>query len=133
VGNLEIEHIEATRAVDSSWVGTARFRGVLTLRGRTIPHLEQDARAVCFEADSSSAARLPRWSGDERRSWFCFENLAEAARDLAGPGLVRAATVRIDRFTIHRGLTDQVNSARLVNVVSVDATTDSTPSERGAP
>jgi hypothetical protein len=118
VGTLVLDSISARRAVvDSSYVGSARFRGELELRGATMLHPEPDARAHCFEADPPSAARLPRWAGDERRPWFCFENGSEAARALGPPSEGVEATVVIDRFTIHRGLTDEVNSARLVRRV----------------
>ncbi len=100
--------------MDGSWVGMARFEGTLELDGRTMPHFEPDVRAVCFEADSASAARMPRWSGDERRPWLCFENGDDARTRLGDPSARRPARVRIDRFTIHRNLSDAVNSARLV-------------------
>jgi hypothetical protein len=117
VGALVADSVAARWApAGEAWVGAARFRGELTLAGRTVAHPEPDARVVCFEADSASAAQLPRWAGDERRPWFCFEPTPEAARALGPPGTERAATVVVDRFTIERGLTDQVNSARLVRV-----------------
>ena len=119
VGTLVLDTIEAQlAAVDSVWVGMARFRGELTLTGQTMRHFEPDARAVCFEADSASAARMPRWDGDNRRAWFCFENVEHASQVLAAPGVERKATLVVDRFVIHRGLSDQVNSARLVRVVN---------------
>lgn len=118
VGELTVDTVAATVAYDSTRVGIARFRGEIRLSGRTMRNPDDDlaTRAVCFEADSISAARLPRWRGDARRPWFCFTNERTAARTLAPPGEERAATVVIDRFTIHRGMSDEVNSARLVRV-----------------
>src|SRR3712207_7969887 len=69
---------------------------------------------VCFEADAESAARLPRWGGDDRRPWFCFENQAQARRALGPPSDGVKATVVIDRFVIHRGLSDR-KSTRLTS------------------
>jgi hypothetical protein len=106
-----------TTPVDSTFVGTARFRGEIELSGQTLRHPESDVQAICFEADPPSAARLPRWQGDERRPWFCFTNDAEVRRALGPPSDGVRAIVVIDRFTIHRGLSDEVNSARLVRVV----------------
>jgi hypothetical protein len=105
--------------VDSTLVGMARFSGEMQLTGRTIRHPDADLRhtEMCFEADSSSATRLPRWPADERRPWFCFVNRDAAVRALGGPSEGIAATIVIDQFTIHRGLTDEVNSARLVRIV----------------
>jgi hypothetical protein len=81
-------------------------------------HPDSDVQLVCFEADAGSAARLPRWEGDDRRPWFCFENQAQARRAVGPPSDGVKATVVIDLFTIHRGLSDEVNGARLVRVVS---------------
>lgn len=120
VGALVIDSIEVRRtAVDSTYVGRARFGGSLELSGWTLRHPDPDLNRVvtCFEADSISAARLPRWSGDERKAWFCFANRPEAARALGPPSEGVPATIIIDRFTIHRGLSDEVNTARFVRLV----------------
>jgi hypothetical protein len=120
VGALVLDSI-ATRFVsmDSTWVGTARFRNEIELSGWTLRNPDPDLyrQLTCFEADSSSAARLPRWQGDERRAWFCFSNRAEAARALGPPSEGIPATIVIDRFTIHQGHSDEVNSARFVRLV----------------
>jgi hypothetical protein len=120
IGVLVAESVAAERTiVDSSYVGVARFSGEAEITGWTMRHFESDMRDVsmCFEADSASAATLPRWSQDERRPWFCFENETEARRELGAPSDSVPARIVIDRFTIHRGLSDQVNSARLVRVI----------------
>ena len=119
IGVLVLDSIVAQRnIIDSTYVGTAGFRGRIELSGRTIPHFDSDLRdgSICFEADSAAAARLPRWQGDLRRSWFCFSNSADAASALGPAGTERAASIAIDDFVIHRGLSDEVNSARLVEV-----------------
>ncbi len=120
VGSLTLDSIAVRQAVDSSHVGIARFKGEIQLRGWTMRHPDPDASRVltCFEADSASAARLPRWSGDERRPWFCFSNRAEAAQALGPPSEGVPATIVIDHFTIHRGLSDEVNAARFVRMVA---------------
>jgi hypothetical protein len=129
VGGLTVDSVEAQRAeVAGVLIGTARFSGEVTLSGETVRHPDYpDVPAICFEADEASAARLPRWAGDERRAWFCFENQEAAVRTLAAPGEVRSATVTIDRFTVHRGLSDEVNTAVLVRV---PARGDSLPADR---
>lgn len=117
VGGLVLDSATVRRTiVDSTYVGSAWFRGEIELIGSIMAHPDEDMResTVCFEADPASAARLPRWQGDERRPWFCFTNPADAA-NLTG-GIDEAATIVIDEFTIHRGLSDEVNSARLVEV-----------------
>jgi hypothetical protein len=120
VGTLVADSVIAQRTVvDSTWVGTAAFRGQIELSGWTLRHTDPDLYHVvtCFEADSSSAARLPRWAGDERRTWFCFSNRPQAAQALGPPSEGVRATILIDRFTIHRGLSDDVNIARFVRIV----------------
>ena len=103
--------------MDGSWVGTALFSGELKVTGRRRPHPDPELGAVCFEADEVSAAVLPRWAGDARRPWFCFENV-EDAKGLLPDTKADASpvTVVIDAFTIHRGLSDEVNGGHLVRV-----------------
>jgi hypothetical protein len=119
IGTLIVDSIDARQALDSTWVGTAWFRGRVRLSGWTLRHPDPDLYRIvtCFEADSTSASQLPRWSGDERRAWFCFANRVEAARALGPPSEGMPATIVIDRFTIHRGLSDDVNSVRFVRLV----------------
>ena len=117
IAGLVLERINSTRTVlDSTYVGTAGFRGEVELTGSTIRHPEADAvNEVCFEPDSASAAKLPRWDADRRRAWFCFTNAAAAARALGPPRTERRARIVIADFVIHRNLTDAVNSARFVS------------------
>lgn len=123
VGALQLAAIEAARAAADTAVvvGRATFTGELELAGRTLRHFDADVRAVCFEADLGSAGRMPRWRGDERRPWFCFRDTDDAARRLAAPGVERAARVVVADFTIVRGLSDEVNQARLVRTLAPDS------------
>lgn len=117
IGGMSLDSIAVRSAYDSTRVGTARFSGVVELSGSKLRHPDSDIDALCFEADSVSAARLPRWEGDERRSWFCFTNRRAAESALGPPGDSGRATFVIDRLTIHRGLSDEVNSARFVRAI----------------
>ncbi|HEX6313824.1 MAG TPA: hypothetical protein VFZ73_03160 [Gemmatimonadaceae bacterium] len=116
IGDLVLDSIAVQQALDSTLTGTATFRGEIALSGWTLrnPDPEMYRVMTCFEADSTSAARLPRWSGDERRAWFCFSNRADAARALGPPSEGVPARIVIEHFTIHRGMSDEVNSARFV-------------------
>jgi hypothetical protein len=120
VGVLTVDSIDARRAMDSSYVGSARFRGEIELAGATMKNPDPDLglQLTCFEADSASAARLPRWAEDERRAWFCFSNNTQAAAALGPPSEGVRATIVIDEFTIHRDFSDAVNSARFIRLVS---------------
>ena len=118
IGSMVLDSLEVRTAFDSTRVGTARFSGNVELTGAKLRHFDSDADALCFEADSASAAKLPRWDGDERRAWFCFSNRSAAQAALGPPGDSAAAKIVIDRLTIHRGMSDEVNSARFVREVS---------------
>ena len=123
IAGLVVERISAHHTpMDSTLVGTAAFRGRIELAGSTMRHPEADATMdICFEADSASATRLPRWAGDRRRAWFCFSNAAVAARALGPPRTERPAHIVISHFVIHRGLTDEVNAAQFVRLAAADA------------
>jgi hypothetical protein len=118
VGAMTLDSIAVRTAFDSTRVGTAWFSGSVELSGAKLRHFDADSDGLCFEADSASAARLPRWQGDERRSWFCFTNRRAAQAALGPPGDSARATVVIDRLTIHRGMSDEVNSARFVRALT---------------
>jgi hypothetical protein len=129
---LTVDSIAAQRTPNGEVVGLARFAGALILTGQTFRHPDGDDYPFpCFEADTTSARKLPRWSGDERRPWLCFENRDEARMKLGEASSGIPATIRVDRFTIHRNLSDAVNSARLIEVVSRgDSTAASTTTSR---
>jgi hypothetical protein len=118
IAGLVVERVSVSRAMaDSTLVGDIAFRGEIELTGRTFIHPDADAAdAACFEADSVGAAMLPRWAEDRRRAWFCFSNGVEAIRALGPSREQRRARVVIAEFVIHRGLSDQVNSARFVRL-----------------
>jgi hypothetical protein len=118
LGAMSLDSIALRTAFDSTRVGTAWFSGSIELSGAKLRHFESSVDAMCFEADSASAARLPRWEGDERRSWFCFSNRGAAQSALGPPGDSARASVVIDRFTIHRGMSDEVNNARFVRALT---------------
>jgi hypothetical protein len=119
VGELALDSVWRRGPAAGRDADSAFFAGEITLSGSTVPHPDPDAAevAVCFEPDPSSAARMPRWVGDERRIWFCFENVGNAAHSLAAPGEEVGATVVIDEYRIHYGPSDEVNTARLLEVV----------------
>jgi hypothetical protein len=119
VGELVLDSARTRDPAMGRDAASAFFRGEIALSGSTMRHPDADAGevTVCFEPDESGAARMPRWEGDERRIWFCFENQAEAARSLAEPGEAMSATIVIDRYVIHYGMSDEVNAARLARVV----------------
>lgn len=117
VGALRVDSTDVVWSEElGEWVGSVRFTGEVRLRGTAVPNFaDPEQRGTCFEADSASGRRLPRWPGDARRPWFCFEDGRAAAELLGGPDSTRRRTIVIDRFTTVRAYTDAVNSARLVS------------------
>jgi hypothetical protein len=120
VAGMVLESKDVAQSMpDGEWVGSVRFAGQTTVSGITRAHPDDpDSPALCFELDRESAVRLPRFSGDERIGWFCFDEPAEARRLLgaAPPKKVRASIV-IDRFTYSWSHSDVVNEAHLARVV----------------
>lgn len=116
VGELRVDSTDVVWGEGvGEWVGSVRFAGEIRLSGTVVPHLVYpDQPVICFEADSASGRRLPRWPGDERRPWFCFDDADGARRMLGAPDSTRSRTIVVDRFTTVRAFTDAVNSARLV-------------------
>lgn len=119
IGNLTLDSLVRRGPATGQDADIALFRGEVELSGSTMRHPDADLSqtSVCFEADSASASRLPRMTGDERRAWFCFSNGDFAAGNLAQPAEVLSAVVVVDSFTIVRGYSDEVNRAHLVRVL----------------
>jgi hypothetical protein len=120
VAGLVLDSIQRQRTPSGEWVGSAWFSGTSSLTGETFRHPDGDDYPYpCFEADTASAVRVPRWKGDSRRAWFCFENNSEAKARLGGAIAGVRKSIVVDRFVVHRNLSDAVNSARLVEVHAV--------------
>lgn len=116
IGTLAVDSAEVAWSESlSTWTGTVRFSGEIPLRGRAIRHFDYpEVQSICFEADSAFARMLPRWPGDDRRPWFCFENDSTAWRILGTVDSTKPVDIVIDRFTTVRAFTDAVNSARIL-------------------
>ena len=122
VGALRIDTIDVRDAIEGEIVGMARFAGRLALEGRTMAHPDYpDWSDPCVEIDLESARQIPRWRGDRRRPWFCFENREVAKRAIGDPLPRRPVAIVVDRYTIHVNLSDAVNEARLLDARLLDA------------
>ena len=121
VGALRIDTIDVRDAIEGEIVGMSRFAGRLALEGRTMAHPDYpDWSDPCVEIDLESARRIPRWRGDRRRPWFCFENREVAKRAIGDPLPRRPVAIVVDRYTIHVNLSDAVNEARLLDARLLD-------------
>jgi hypothetical protein len=113
-GSLTVARLAISKAYDSTRVGSAWFRGNIELSGRAMRHPDSEVDQLCFEADSTSAARMPRWMDDARRPWFCFRDSKRAQVRLGQLGPDSLVRIVVDSFVIHRGMSDEVNTARLL-------------------
>ena len=76
----------------------------------------EQQKVPCFFVDSTHYGRLPRATTDQRILWFCFENAAEAGRQLGGAQT--RATIVVDNYRTSLAESDAWNSARLMRVLS---------------
>jgi hypothetical protein len=119
LGGLRVAHVDISKAAeDMGYVGDVRFEGEVTITGDRMTHPDfPDVKEVCMTVDSASATRLPRFPGDGRRRWLCFENRDAAARQVGEAGTRGSLTVVIDRYQTVRHFTDAYDTATFVRLV----------------
>ena len=119
VGTLRVARVDIAKAADDmGYVGNVRFAGEVSISGERMNHPDfPDIKEVCMRIDSASVVRLPRFPGDTRRSWLCFENRADAERQLGPAGTQGGLTVVIDRYQTVRHFSDAYDTATLVRLV----------------
>lgn len=115
---LAEKRIEAAPASPLGVTGSLSFDGEIELTGSYRAHFDYpDVREPCFWVDLRDWEKLPRVKGDERLKWFCFENDADAIRQLGALGSETRATIVIDDYTTNLQQSDVWDTARLVRVV----------------
>ena len=114
IAGLRVKAADVQRAADGDWVGTVRFEGEVQVAGALRPHPSEEVDALCFFVEETHRARLPRFTEDQRRPWFCFSNQAEAREMVRAIPEGGTVELIIDQFTYHFAHTDVVNGARLV-------------------
>ena len=119
LGTLRVARVDITKAAeDMGYVGNVRFDGEVTIGGERMTHPDfPEIREVCMRVDTTSVVRLPRFPDDKRRSWLCFENRADAERQLGPAGTRGGLTVVIDRYQTVRHFSDAYDTATLVRVL----------------
>lgn len=119
LGGLRVSRTDVTKAADDmGYVGNVRFEGEVTVSGERMNHPDfPDVKEICMTIDSASATRLPRFPGDGRRRWLCFENRDAAARQLGEAGTRGPLTVVIDHYQTVRHFSDAYDTATLVKVI----------------
>jgi len=119
LGGLRVERVDIAKAAsDMGYVGDVRFHGEVTIAGERMTHPDfPEVKEICMRVDSVSVRRLPRFPEDTRRSWLCFENRDQAARQLGEAGTRGPLTVVIDRYQTVRHFSDVYDTAVLVRVV----------------
>jgi hypothetical protein len=129
--NFDPATVEAGDRVGSLTVSRVRrppddhivtFSGEVEVNGRYLTHPEYpEVKLPCFWVDPDSWAKLPRAENDQRLIWFCFENGAEAIRQLGALGTRMLATIVIDDYKTALSESDVFDSAHLVRVVRKQA------------
>lgn len=103
------------------YTGTTQFQGEVTVSGKFVAkdsHFEGSVGVPCFYADETSAKQLPRFVGDERISWFCFENAEAVKQAFGGTDVTQEnAKVVIDNYQIVYAPSDVVNQATFKRIV----------------
>jgi hypothetical protein len=94
------------------------FSGEAELNGRYLTHPDYpEVKLPCFWVDPDSWSKLPRAGNDQRLIWFCFENDAEAIRQLGPLGTPTRATIVIDNYKTALSESDVFDTAHLLRVV----------------
>jgi hypothetical protein len=120
IGGLRVAEVNVQPVATSGAgvAGSVRFSGEAELKGSYRRHFDYpEVKAPCFWLDVESWAKLPRAQGDTRLLWFCFENDAEAVKQLGEIGTEVAATIVVDNYTTNITQSDAWDTARLVRVV----------------
>lgn len=118
IAGMRVDSVAVQQTPDGDWVGTVRFTGEARVGGTYEPHPDTDVDALCFFASAEHTSRLPRFTGDERKPWFCFENQDRARALLHVPPDRGRAEILIESFAYHVNNSDAVNEARLRRVLT---------------
>ncbi|NES98589.1 MAG: hypothetical protein F6K32_26120 [Desertifilum sp. SIO1I2] len=117
---LEVTSVDVSPYLEG-YTGTAKFKGEVTLSGKFVAndsHFEGATGVPCFYVDETSATQLPRFVGDERISWFCFDNPEVAKTAFSENNLVQEnAKIVIDNYQIVYAPSDVVNQATFKRIV----------------
>ncbi len=116
---LEVVSVEVNPMPNNHFYGKTRFRGEVTLSGTYNPGQPGDEIGIpCFYVDEASSRKLPRFVGDERTVWFCFNNPDKAKQVLGGIGTKpKKATIVIKDYETVYYPSDVFDTATLVRLV----------------
>lgn len=117
---LEVVSVEANSLPNYGFIGKARFRGEVTVSGTFDAGSQPDDElgVPCFYVDEASSQQLPRFLGDERTVWFCFNNPEEAKQALGGVRTEgKKVTIVINDYETVYYPSDVYDTATLVRVI----------------
>lgn len=122
IGDFRVLSLNPHQQTDDLWYGSAELEGTVVLSGEYIDYhpvpVLSDPDSPCFRPDDESARQLPRFPGDERGAWLCFDNADEALRVLGVPTSDgERITVEISRYSYAHVPRDDVNMATLSRVL----------------
>ncbi len=118
VGEMTLQIVTSQRSMGQAhWYGAADFTGEIELAGRYRPHPDYPAvDMLCFYPEPAAAARLPHFPDDDRETWFCFRNQADARAALGDPPAKGRSVVVVDDYDYVFQPSDAYNTARFVRL-----------------
>jgi hypothetical protein len=119
MGDFKVTSVSSTGVDDYE----VRFSGETTVEGEYYELSYDGVRTgeVCFDVGEGDSRRIPRLTGDNRRTWFCFGNPDVARKELGiSDTKVRGpATVIIADYVLRYSSKEVADNARLVSMKSL--------------
>jgi len=118
---LEVVSVQTDSLPEYGVIGRVQFRGQIALTGTYEPNhqLSGNTKIPCFVVDEAAAKQLPRFRGDDRQVWFCFNNPEVAKQQLGGQDTQpKKAIIAIDDYETVYYPSDVFDTATLVRVIT---------------
>ncbi|MEQ9670607.1 hypothetical protein [Coleofasciculus sp. G2-EDA-02] len=118
---LEVVSVQADSLPNYGVIGRVKFRGQIAVTGTYEPNhqLPGNTEIPCFVVDEAAAIQLPRFQGDDRQVWFCFNNPEAAKQQLGGEDTQpKKAIIVIDDYETVYYPSDVFDTATLVGVIT---------------
>lgn len=118
---LKVVSVQTNSLPNYGVIGRVKFRGQIALTGTYEPNhqLPGDTEIPCFVVDEAAAKQLPRFQGDDRQVWFCFNNPETAKQQLGGQETQpKKAIIAIDDYETVYYPSDVFDTATLVRVIT---------------
>lgn len=118
---LEVVSVQADSLPNYGVTGRVQFQGQIAVSGTYEPNhqLAGNTEKPCFVVDEAAAKQLPRFLGDDRQVWFCFNNPEVAKQQLGGEdSQPKKAVIVINDYETVYYPSDAFDTATLVRVIT---------------